>query len=56
MVNQDFIKPQNEVDIQMLGVNFYLREGKWSESIGTKSRGNIWEEIKIETKIKLILR
>ena len=27
MVNQDFIKTQNEVDIQMLGVNFYLREG-----------------------------
>ena len=56
MVNQDFIKTQNELSAQMLGINLYLREGKWSESIGTKSRRNIWEEMKIETKIKLILR
>lgn len=41
MVNQDFIKTQNEVSAQMLGINLYLREGKWSESIGTKSRRNI---------------
>ena len=56
MVNPDFIKTQNEVDTQILGINLYLREGKWSESIGIKSRRNIWAEMKIETKIKLILR
>ena len=26
--NPDFIKTQNEVDTQILGINLYLREGK----------------------------